>query len=293
VQQSFDTPQQAADAVIKAASDYDVATLLKIFGSDGEDFFTSPDQVQDKSYATAFAAKAREKNVVSIDPKDPSRAMLVVGNEDWPFPVPIVKKSTKWIFDSKGGKSEILYRRIGANELDAIQVCRGYVEAQKDYASEIHDGSGINQYAQKVFSTPGKHDGLYWANDDGTSGGPISEAVARAIQQGYEARERTGYHGYFFKILKGQGPAAPMGQLDYVIEGVMIGGFALVAVPAEYRVTGVKTFMVSYDGIVYEKDLGPDSLTIVKNMDRYNPDKTWRVTNDQWPPEDLVANNKP
>jgi hypothetical protein len=292
-QMTFETPQQAADTVVKAASDYDVPALLRIFGPEGEDFFTSADKVQDKNYAVDFAAKAHEKTVVSVNPKDPSRAVLVVGDEDWPFPVPLVKKGTKWIFDSKAGKDEILYRRIGANELDAIQVCRGYVEAQKEYASAVHDGSGLNQYAQKIFSTPGKHDGLYWKNEDGTPGGPISEAVARAIQEGYEARERTGYHGYFFKILKGQGPAAPMGQLDYVIEGVMIGGFALVAVPAEYRVTGVKTFMVSYDGIVYEKDLGPDSLTLVKNMDRYNPDKTWHPTSDQWPPEDVTATNTP
>jgi len=292
-QMSFDTPQQAADTVIKAASDYDVGTLLQIFGADGKDFFTSPDKVQDKNYALEFAAKAHQKTVVSVNPKNQARAVLVVGDEDWPFPVPIVKTGKKWTFDSKSGKSEILYRRIGANELDAIQVCRGYVEAQKEYASEVHDGSSLNQYAQKVFSTPGKHDGLYWKDADGTSGGPIGEAVARAIQEGYEARERTGYHGYFFKILKGQGPAAPLGQLDYVIEGVMIGGFALVAVPAEYRVTGVKTFMVSYDGIVYEKDLGPDSLTLVKSMDRYNPDKTWQATSDQWPPEDLVAASVP
>jgi len=290
-QMSFDSPQQAAEAVVKAASDYDVSTLLKIFGPEGEDFFTSPDKVQDKNYASAFATRAREKTVVSVNPKDPSRAVMVVGNEDWPFPVPIVKKGAKWMFDSKAGKSEILYRRIGSNELDAIQVCRGYVEAQREYASEVHDNSGLNQYAQKIFSTPGKQDGLYWKNGDGSSGGPIGEAVASAIQEGYEARERTGYHGYFFKILKGQGPAAPMGELDYVIEGVMIGGFALVAVPAEYRVTGVKTFMVSYNGIVYEKDLGPDSLSIVKKMDRYNPDKTWTATTDQWPSQDLIAGN--
>ena len=191
---------------------------------------------------------------VSVDPKNQARAILLVGNDDWPFPVPIVKKGGKWHFDSKEGHDEILFRRIGANELDAIQICRGFVEAQEEYASEIHDNSGVNQYAQKIFSTPGKKDGLYWKNADGTSGGPISEAVARAIEEGYTANKGSGYHGYYFKVLKGQGPAAPLGQLDYVIKGIMIGGFALVAVPAEYRVTGVKTFIVSYDGIVYEKD---------------------------------------
>ena len=241
-----------------------------------------PDPVQDKNYAKAFAAEAHEKNTLNVDPKNPARAILVIGKDDWPFPVPIVKKGGKWYFNSKEGHDEILFRRIGANELDAIQVCHGFVEAQKEYAQDIHDNSGVHQYAQKIFSTPGKQDGLYWKNADGTSGGPIGEPVARAIEEGYSTSVRSGYHGYYFKILKGQGPAAPLGQLDYVIKGIMIGGFALVAVPAEYRVTGVKTFIVSNDGIVYEKDLGPDSLNIVKSMERYNPDKTWLRTDDQW-----------
>jgi hypothetical protein len=157
-------------------------------------------------------------------------------------------------------------------------------EQQDDHATGRTDArcvTGVNQYAQKIFSTPGKH--LYWQNEDGTSGGNISEPVARAIEEGYSARAGSGYHGYYFKVLKGQGPAAPLGQLDYVIEGAMIGGFALVAVPAEYRVTGVKTFMVDYDGIVYQKDLGLNSLDIVKKMERYNPDQTWHRTYDKWP----------
>ena len=189
----------------------------------------------------------------------------------------------KNIFDSKEGRNEILFRRIGANELDAIQICRGFVEAQEEYASEVHDDSGVNQYAQKIISTPGQHDGLFWQNADGTPGGPIGETVARAIEEGYSPSNPSGYHGYYFKVLKGQGPAAPLGELDYMIKGIMIGGFALVAVPVEYRVTGVKTFMVSYYGMVYERDLGADSLKIVKNMERYNPDTTWRRTYDQWP----------
>jgi len=238
----------------------------------------------------AFAAKAREKKAVTIDPKNGSRATLTVGNDNWPFPVPIVRKGRKWIFDSKQGRDEILFRRIGANELDAIQICEGFVEAQKEYASEIHDDSGVNEYAQKIISTPGKRDGLYWQNPDGTSGGPISEAVARAIEEGYSPTQSSGYHGYVFKVLKGQGPAARLGQLDYVINGVMIGGFALVAAPAEYRTTGVKTFMVSYDGKVYEKDLGPTTREIVSAMERYNPDKTWRPLGEEWTqPEDSSA----
>jgi hypothetical protein len=283
VQRSFETPQQAADALIQATTNYDVPALTAIFGPEGKDFISSADPIQDKNLATKFSAKAREQHVVTIDPENKTRAVLTVGNDNWPFPVPIVKKEGKWYFDSKQGRQEILFRRIGANELDAIQICRGFVEAQKEYALEIHDDSGVNQYAQKIISTPGKHDGLYWQNSDGTSGGPIGEAVARAIQEGYVPGKTSGYHGYYFKVLKGQGPAARLGQLDYVINGIMIGGFALVAFPAEYRVTGVKTFMVSYDGIVYERDLGPDSVNIAKNMERYNPDKTWHRTDDQWP----------
>jgi len=291
VQESFATPQLAADALIKALTEYNVPQLTKIFGPDGKDFVATADPVQDKTLAEAFVRKAQEKNAVTIDPKNGSRATLVVGNDDWPFPVPIVRKSHKWIFDSKQGHDEILYRRIGANELDAIKVCRGFVEAQKEYASQIHDDSGVNQYAQKIISTPGKQDGLYWQNADGTSGGPVGEAVARAIQEGYSPSQRSGYHGYYFKVLKGQGPAARLGQLDYVINGIMIGGFALVAVPAEYRVTGVKTFLVSYDGVVYEKDMGSNSLEIAKNMDRYNPDKTWQVTDDELDSDDSLAQN--
>ena len=280
--ESFVTPRKAADALIASASSYDTPALLRIFGADGRDLVSSSDPVRDKQYVETFNARARERNEIKIDPKNPTRAILIVGNDDWPMPVPLVRASGKWHFDSKQGHDEVLYRRIGANELDAIQVCRGFVEAQKDYASEIHDNSGVNQYAQRIISTPGKHDGLYWQNPDGSAGGPVGEAVARAIDEGYSANAKTGYHGYYFKVLKGQGPAARLGKLDYVIDGAMIGGFALVAVPVQYRVTGVKSFLVSYDGVVYEKDLGPDSLQIVSRMDRYNPDQTWKATTASW-----------
>src|SRR5208283_112271 len=279
---AFDSPQQAADAAIKAAGDYDVPELMAIFGPDGEDFIESADPVRDKNNGMAFAKEAAARNSIEIAKSNPNRATVIVGDEEWPFPVPLVKKNGKWYFNAKEGRQAILYRRIGANELDAITVCRGYVEAQKEYASVIHDDSGVNQYAQKIFSTPGKQDGLYWKNADGTPAGPIGDEVAKALEEGYTAG-KGGFHGYYFKILKGQGPAAPNGAINYVIEGVMIGGFALVAVPAEYRVTGVKTFVVSYEGTVYQKDLGPDSLNIVKSMELYNPDKTWQVTSDEWP----------
>jgi hypothetical protein len=182
----------------------------------------------------------------------------------------------------------MLDRRIGANELDAIQICRGYVEAQQEYALEKHDGSEVNQYAQKIISTPGKHDGLVWRNPDGSLGGPIAENIADALAQGYSDKAKP-YHGYFFKILKGQGPAAPLGKMDFVVEGAMIGGFALAAAPAEYRVTGVMTFIVSYQGIVYQKDLGPDTLKILQDMQLYNPDKSWQPTNDNWPTQSSDA----
>lgn len=282
-QKSFATPQAAVEELIKATGDYDVTALLQIFGPAGEDFVSSSDPVHDKNSSLKFAARAREKNSILIEKTKPNIAVLVTGNEDWPFPVPLVKKGGRWTFDAKKGHDEILFRRIGTNELDAIEVCRGYVEAQHEYASSKHDGFEVNQYAQKIISTPGKQDGLYWQTEDGKGAGPIGKGVAKAIEEGYSVDKKSAYHGYYFKILKGQGPSAPLGKLDYVIQGAMIGGFALIAVPAEYRVTGVKTFLVSQDGVVYQKDLGPDSLNIAKSMELYNPDKTWQRTDDDWP----------
>jgi hypothetical protein len=196
-----------------------------------------------------------------------------VGNEHWPFPVPMVKSGGKWFFDGKSGRQELLYRRIGANEVDAIEICRGYVEAQHEYALQPREGYEVNQYAQQIISAPGKQDGLAWQNSDGTWAGPLGEKVALAIEQGYSRSEP--YHGYFFKVLKGQGPAAPLGEMEFVVKGLMIGGFALVAAPAEYSVTGVKTFIVSHNGVVYEKDLGPATLEGFKKMERFNPDESW------------------
>jgi DUF2950 family protein len=275
---AFATPKLAADELIRAAGQFDVAALKAIVGSQHADLVETGDNVQDKERAARFAARAQEKTTVTKDPKNPNRYSLSVGNDDWPYPVPIVKRYGKWYFDAAAGRKEILHRRVGANELDAIAICRGYVEVQKQYALEAHDG--VNQYAQRIISTPGKRDGLAWQNADGSWAGPIGEGIASALQQGYTGRNEP-YHGYYYKILKGQGPAAPLGKMDFVVDGVMIGGFALVAVPATYRVTGVKTFIVSYEGIVYEKDLGPNSLNIVKKMELYNPDKTWRPTNDE------------
>jgi hypothetical protein len=279
-QKQFDTPKQAADALIQVAGNFDVAAAKEILGPDSDDIVSSEDPVMDKNRAQAFAAKAKEKSSTQIDKKDPNRAILLVGNDDFSLPIPIVKRKGKWSFDTKVGREEILNRRIGGNELNAIQICRGFVEAQKEYAAEKHDDSKVNQYAQRIISTPGKHDGLAWQNSDGTWGGPVGEEVAKALAEGYSAQRGQPYHGYYFKVLKGQGPAAPMEEMDFMVGGAMIGGFALAAAPAEYRVTGVQTFMVGPDGVVYEKDLGPDTLKTFQSMDKYNPDKTWKVTED-------------
>ncbi len=280
-QKGFASPKAAADALVQAAADFNVASLTEILGPDGEDLVASKDTVRDKNNAETFATEAREKLTVTVDPKNANRATIAVGSDAWPLPVPIVKRAGQWYFDSKAGRQEILYRRIGANELDAIQVCRGFVEAQEDYAAERHDGSEVNQYAQKIISTPGKHDGLAWQNADGSWGGPIGENVAKALEEGYSSKAQP-FHGYYFKVLKGQGKDAPLGQMDFVVNGAMIGGFALAAAPADYRVTGVQTFIVSYEGVVYQKDLGPDTLKTFQAMELYNPDKTWHSTDDNW-----------
>ena len=277
---TFGTPQQAAEGLVQAAEKFDVAELEAIFGPDGHDLIVTGEPVRDKETATAFAARGRAKMNVSIDPKNRNRAILSVGDDDWPIPVPIVKSAGKWSFDAKAGRQELLYRRIGGNELSAIENCRGFVEAQHQYALQKHDDSSVNQFAQRIISTPGKQDGLAWRNPDGSWGGPVGEPVARAIEQGYSSRSEP-FHGYYFKVLKGQGPAAPLGEMDFVVNGVMIGGFALIAAPAQYRVTGVKTFMVSHDGVVYQKDLGPNSLEIARKIERFNPDRTWDPVVDQ------------
>jgi Protein of unknown function (DUF2950) len=254
--------------------------VVQILGPGSRDLVVSGDAVVDKSRATDFAKLAREKQQVNVDSKNPNRAELVVGNSEWPLPIPLVKRNGKWSYDTNSGRQEILLRRIGENELDAIRICRGFVEAQHAYAIEKHDASDLNEYAQRIISTPGKHDGLAWQNPDGSWGGPVGEAIAKALAQGYDAGLQP-YHGYYFKVLKGQGPAALMGQMNFVVNGAMIGGFALSAAPAQYRVTGIKTFIVSHEGIVYEKDLGPDTLKALKQIEVYNPDKTWKVTSDE------------
>ncbi|HEX7334467.1 MAG TPA: DUF2950 domain-containing protein [Pyrinomonadaceae bacterium] len=270
---SFATAEEAANALIEAAEKFDETALVEILGPDSYDIIHTGEPARDREVAKEFAAQARVKNHVARQAKNSRRAFLSVGEEDWPFPVPLVKGPTGWSFDTRAGRTEILYRRIGGNELNAIEICRGYVEAQHEYALIKRD-KGVNQYAQRIISTPGKQDGLAWRNEDGSWGGPIGEKVAAAIARGYSNRSEP-FHGYFFKVLKGQGPAAPLGELDFVVKDVMIGGFALIAFPAQYRLTGVQTFIVSHDGVVYQKDLGPKTLELANAIDRFNPDKSW------------------
>lgn len=271
--QAFATPEAAAESLVAATERYDVPALREILGSEGEDIIASQDTVLDRMNAMAFAEEARTSLRLERDSTG-SVVTLIVGAEGWPLPIPVVADGDQWRFDAAAGRDEILHRRVGFNELDAIELCRGYVEAQREYALVKHDGAAVNQYAQRIISTPGKQDGLTWRLEDGTWEGPVSEGIAQAIADGYTSRTQP-FHGYYFKVLTGQGPAAPLGELDFVVQGAMIGGFALVAAPAEYAVTGIKTFIVSHDGIVYEKDLGERTLEEFEAMERYNPDSTW------------------
>jgi len=272
--QTFDSAEKAADALVDAAEKFNVTSLIRIVGPQGEDLVLTGEYAQDRERAQEFAAQARKKKQVAVDPKTDTRAYLLVGEQDWPFALPIVKHNGRWSFDAAAGRQELMYRRIGSNELDAIDICEGYVDAQFDFAYRKRQGYEAPHYAQHIISSPGKQDGLAWKNPDGSWGGPIGEKIAEAIEQGYNLKADP-YHGYFFKVLKAQGPAAPLGNMDYVVGGVMLGGFALVAAPAEYGETGLKTFMVSHTGVVYEKDLGPDTLQQFQQMDRFNPDKSW------------------
>jgi hypothetical protein len=276
---TFATARQAADALVAAAKTFDVGALQELFGPDVDTLVLPGNFVEGRERTAAFAAKAGEKMRISVEPAAGTRAFLLVGQDDWPFPIPIVKRGTRWSFDSQAGRQEMRARRIGSNELDAIAVSRGFVEAQHEYAHLVRDAGRVTQYAQRIISTPGTRDGLAWRAADGDWEGPIGEAVADAIERGYTDRSEP-YRGYFFKVLKGQGPAAPLGELDFVVKNVMIGGFALVAAPAAYGVTGVKTFIVSHDGVVYEKDLGAGTVDAFRKMDRFNPDKSWTPVTD-------------
>jgi hypothetical protein len=271
-QQTFSTAQEAAQAMVNAAEHNDTAALLKLFGPAGKDIVESGDPDQDKAHRAEFARLAHEKLQINPDPGASNAMTMVVGDQEWPFPVPLVQKNGKWSFDSAQGRMEVLARRIGRNEMTAMEICRGYVEAQFDYAEHDYDKDGILEYAQKIVSTPGKQDGLYW---EGVT--IVPKAFAAAAESTAEAGGKMQpYHGYYFRVLKAQGPDAPGGAFSYIVKGEMIGGFGLVAWPAEYGVSGIRTYVVNHHGIVYGKDLGPNTASLAKQMSRFNPDKSWK-----------------
>jgi Protein of unknown function (DUF2950) len=281
-QQAFKTPDEAASALVKAAKAGDMKALVAVLGPDGEDIVSSGDEVADQATREKFVAAYDAKNRINMECDN--KAVMVIGPEDFPLPIPILRKDGMWRFDTAAGRDEILFRRIGKNELDAIQASLAYVDAQNEYAEKDRTGAGINTYAQRIISQPGKKDGLYWPTSQGEEESPLGDLVAQATAQGYRVGGgRTPYHGYYFKILTKQGPAAPGGELDYVVNGKMIGGFALVAYPAEYRNSGVMTFIVSHAGDVYQKDLGPNTTKLAERMTSFNPDSTWQKVSDTEP----------
>jgi hypothetical protein len=272
-ERTFSSPQEAAQALIDAADKNDTEALLKLFGPEGRTIVVSGDAAEDKDGRAEFARLAHQS--MHIDQPYAGRAIIEIGPEKWPFPVPLALKDGKWIFDSGAGKIEVLARRVGRNEINAIDVCRGYVEAQMEYAARDRDADGILEYAQSIVSAPGKKDGLYWEGESETLV-PKSFADAAAVMLAASGKKAQPYHGYFFHILKAQGPAAEGGAMDYVVKGEMIGGFALVAWPAEYGVSGVNTLIVNQSGMVYEKDLGASTGALARQMTRFNPDKNWQ-----------------
>ncbi|HET9718426.1 MAG TPA: DUF2950 domain-containing protein [Pseudolabrys sp.] len=281
-QQTFNSPDEAAAALVDAAKSGDRKAILDVLGPDGLEIISSGDEVADKTTRENFVAAYDRKHSIAKEGDD--KAVMVIGQEDFPVPIPLVRASGMWRFDTAAGREEILARRIGKNELAAIQSCLAYVDAQNEYAEKDRTGSGANIYAQRVVSQPGKKDGLYWPVAEGEDPSPLGELVAQATARGYRAGGgRTPYNGYYFKILTKQGAAAPGGELEYVVRGKMIGGFAMVAYPAEYRNSGVMTFIVSHTGTVYQKDLGPATAKIAARMTAYNPDKSWQKVTDTSP----------
>ncbi|HEY1543023.1 MAG TPA: DUF2950 domain-containing protein [Xanthobacteraceae bacterium] len=278
-QQSFKGADEAATALATAAKTGDRAAILAVLGRDADDIVTSGDEVADKAIREQFIQAYDQKH--QIDKQGDGLALLVIGNDDFPFPIPIVRRNDAWQFDTSAGRQEILYRRVGANELDAIQVCLAYVDAQDEYADKDR-GAGAGVYAQRVISQPGQKDGLYWPTSVGEDQSPMGDLAAAATAQGYRVGSgHAPFHGYYYKILTRQGPNAPGGALDYVVKGKMIGGFALVAFPAEYGNSGVMTFMVSHDGTIFQKDLGPQTGERAEQIATFDPDSSWtRVEGD-------------
>jgi hypothetical protein len=275
-QQSFASAEEAVTALVTAARNNDDKELSAIFGRDAKDLLFSGDAVADRQRREKFLKTFDEKN--SLSPAGDGM-ILVIGKNDWPFPIPLAKKGETWFFDTQKGKEEVLNRRIGENELYTIQTCLAIVDAQREYAMLDRDGDNLNEYAEKFASDPGKKNGLYWATKDGEEPSPLGQLLAQAKAEGYSKKGAKGnpapYHGYYYKILQAQGKNAPGGAYNYVIKENMIGGFAVVAYPAKYGNSGVMTFIVNHDGDVYQKDLGNNTAKIAKAVTKYDPDKTW------------------
>jgi hypothetical protein len=277
-QPSYASPQQAVASLMTAARAGRTSELQTILGPGSKALLSSGDAVSDKQARAKFIEAYDDANQITLD--GDTKAVLVVGKDDWQFPFPIVKHDAAWQFDASAGAQEILDRRIGANELDTIEVCRAYVAAQREYALMDRDHDGFVEYAQKFLSSPGKRDGLYWATGPDEDQSPLGPLMADARAQGYgkgnaASKGRRPYHGYYFKILTGQGPDAPDGAYDYIANGHMIGGFALVAFPAQYGVSGIMTFIVNHDGVVYQKDLGPRTAVLANEMTVFDPGPSW------------------
>jgi hypothetical protein len=275
-QQTFSSPEDAAAALAAAVKTGTRPAILKVLGSDAEDIVESGDDVADAEARQRFVTGYDARH--SIKAEGDKKAILILGPEDFTFPIPLINNKRGWEFDTAAGRTEILYRRIGRNELDAIQTSLAYVDAQNEYADKDR-GEGAGVYAQRIISSSGKKDGLYWPASDGDAS-PLGELIAQASAEGYKAGEgRTPYHGYYYRILTRQGPHAEGGALDYMVKGKMIGGFALVAYPAEYGNSGVMTFLVNHAGTVYQKDLGDNTTMLARRMMSFDPDQTWKKTN--------------
>ena len=272
-QEAYPSPEDAAAALTAAIKTGTKRAILKVLGSRAGDIVESGDDVADAETRQRFLSAYDVRH--SIKAEGNQTARLILGANDFPFPVPLVNRKSGWEFDAAAGRLEILYRRIGSNELDAIQTCLAFVDAQNEYAEKDRTGDGAGVYAQRVVSTPGKKDGLFWRDDRDPS--PLGELAAQASAEGYKVGEQAApYHGYYFRILKGQGSEAPGGAFHYVVKGKMIGGFALIAYPAEYGNSGVMTFMLNHAGTVYQKDLGQRTEIIAKHISLFDPDQTWK-----------------
>jgi hypothetical protein len=275
---TFASPEEAVKGLVDAMKTGDKEQLSAIFGPGSESLIFSGDDVRDEAGRERFLKEYEEKN--SLEKKGDDEAILQVGKDDWQLPIPIRKTGSAWSFDTKAGKEELLNRRIGRNELNTIDLLQAYVDAQREYAAKDWDGDGVYPYAQKFGSTPGKKDGLYWKAGEGEETSPFGPLAARAAEEGYTRKAKSEkpspYFGYYFKILKAQGKHAPGGSYNYVVKGNMILGFGLVAYPAKYGSSGIMTFIVNQEGVVYQKDLGGETTKTAEAMKRYDPDPTWK-----------------